>query len=66
MTRPLTEAQKAYARSGTLGMTKTTLRRKQQIASQRSFIYDGSLAPTCVRCGSPREDRRGLHCKGCS
>lgn len=65
MTRPLTDAQQAYARSGTSGMRKTALRRAQQIASERNFTYDGSLAPTCLRCGRAREDRKGLHCDSC-
>jgi len=67
MSRPLTEAQRVYAQGGTAGMRKTAVSRAQQIrASQRSFVYDGSLAPTCLRCGGPRGRTFGLICKGCS
>jgi hypothetical protein len=48
------------------GSNKNGLRRAQQITSQRSFVYDGSLAPTCLRCGGPRGRTFGLTCKGCS
>jgi hypothetical protein len=48
------------------GSNKNGLRRAQQIrASQRSFVYDGALAPTCLSCGQPRENRRGLKCERC-
>lgn len=66
MTKPLTEAQLAYSRSGTLGMSKNARRAKQQIVSSRQFTYDGSLAPTCLACGAPRENRKAQKCDACA
>jgi hypothetical protein len=66
MARPLTEAQQLLAQGGTKGMRKSGISREQQIAAQqRSFIYDGALAPTCIRCGCVRQERRGLKCNDC-
>lgn len=48
------------------GAKSDGLRRAQQIAKSRSFTYDGSLAPTCLRCGGPRERyMRDLKCSAC-
>ena len=58
------ERQRAFNRH-LPGANQHSLRRAQQIVQARSFVYDGSLAPVCIRCGNPREDRHGLKCNGC-
>jgi hypothetical protein len=65
MGRPLTEAQEAYARSGTVGMSKNAMRQAQQIASQRRFVYD-RLPVKCEQCGGPRDARRHPICDDCT
>lgn len=65
MTRPLTEAQQAYARGGTSNMRKVSTRQAQQLAGQRRFVYDGWLAPTCRACGAARENRKADKCDRC-
>jgi hypothetical protein len=58
-------AQMQWNSLGAQHMRKDGVRRALQIVRQRGFTYDGSLAPTCLRCGGPREDRRGLKCDRC-
>lgn len=59
------EAQVAFNQAGSFRMKKDGLSRARQIVRSRSFTYDGSLAPTCLRCGGPRENRRLSKCDGC-
>lgn len=66
MTRPLTEAQQAYSRSGTLGMRKTDLKRAQQIAKQRQSAPYERMEIRCVSCGAPREARAYPVCGDCT
>ncbi len=68
MTRPLTDAQEAYRQSATFGMRKNTLKRAQQITSQRSFIYPETERPRikCERCGGPRERHAHPICPDCT
>lgn len=57
--------QLVWNQFGTRGMTKTGLSRARQIAGSRSYVYDGHLAPTCLRCGLPRDRTFGLKCDDC-
>lgn len=48
------------------GAKPNGIRCARQKAQSRSFTYDGSLAPTCLSCGFPRERQmRGLKCSTC-
>lgn len=60
------EAQQAWNNAGTQHMKKDGIRRALQIVRARAFIYDGSLAPTCLFCGGPREDRKAMRCNRCT
>lgn len=65
MPRKPNEAQLAFNRRGAGAMRQDGVRRAQQIVKQRTFTYDGSLRPTCLTCGSPRENRKALRCNRC-
>lgn len=60
---PPTPQARAYNISGA---RTDGLSRARQIAGSRRYVYDGSLAPKCLRCGFPRERHmRGLKCASC-
>lgn len=63
---PRPNANQARFNAYLSGTNKGGLRRAQQIVKARAFTYDGALRPTCLKCGAPREQKRGLHCEACS
>ncbi len=68
MTKPVVkpnEQQKTFVRNIPGANTNGLKRAKQIVANSRCFTYDGALAPTCIKCGMERENRRLLKCDLC-
>jgi uncharacterized protein YjhX (UPF0386 family) len=68
MTKPVvkpTEAQQRFVHNIPGANTNGLRRAKQIVANSRCFTYDGALAPTCIKCGMVRENRRLLKCDHC-
>jgi hypothetical protein len=70
MTKPLTEAQKSWHAVGNLS-NKPSPKPLGKLAP-RNYRPEmvgaaaNSTGPTCIRCGNPRQQVRGLHCEDCS